>query len=501
MSQPRTSPLASNWAVIFAGLFSIFFLVATLYISAHRPLWYDEILTDLVSRQPWPGGTSQLLKLGVDQQPLPYYLIVKLSKGIFGANGLALRAPSALALCLGLLITFDCTRRLTNAWFGLLALVLITCTKLPYYGAEARPYALVFMWTAASLWLWLHTPSHSKVGAVLFGVTIFGAVTSHCYAVFCLVPFGLSALLNIRKQALPPKLIGGAVGAIAGLALMLPLIQALHGALHGLSAAFWAPATTDALEETFASLFPHSLILLPVMLIWVVLCGLYRPKVVTVPMNSAERLAWLFLLVPFAGFLVAKLVTNAFYHRYFIGMLAGVAVGFSCLMWRHFRSQWVASAGILCLLAVFGIARCVAHVRNPDWDDPAAIGEMAKLRELMQVEQVSLRDGKHFLVLPLDSMLAIEMLYHSRHPDRYRLLDDPSSLIPVYCRVNKAAGQFLDVPMHLWGLNDLKEHAREAVLIEPPDKTILSMQQMGITFEFRRVTALQRLMYLQKSQF
>jgi 4-amino-4-deoxy-L-arabinose transferase-like glycosyltransferase len=501
MSQGRTYPLTSNWAVIFASLFSAFFLAASLYISAHRPLWYDEILTELVSRQSWPGGAFQLLKMGVDQQPLPYYLVVKLSQQIFGASGLALRVPSALALWVGLLITFDCTRRLTDAWYGLLALILLTCTRLPYYGVEARPYALVFMWTACSLWLWLHTPTRSKVAALCFGVTIFGAITSHCYAVFCLVPFGLSALLNIRKEALPPKLITGSVGAIAGLALMLPLIQALHGALHGLIAAFWAPATSDALEETFAGLFPHSLILLPLMLVWVAVCSVYRPKVAAIPINSAERLAWLFLLVPFAGFVVAKLVTNAFYHRYFIGILPGVAVGFSCLMWRHFRSQWVASAGILCLLAVFGVARCVAHVRNPDWDDPAAIGEIAKLHELMQVEELSLRDGKHFLVLPLDSMLAIEILYQSRHPDRYRFLDDPSSLIPVYCRVNKTAGQFLDVPMRLWHLNDLKEHAQEAVLIEAPDKTMLSVQQMGISLEFRRVTALQRLMYLQRVRF
>ena len=495
-SQSNGHQLTSNWAVITAILFSAFIFAASLYISAHRLLWYDEILTDLVSRQSWPSGVVQSLRMGVDQQPLPYYLIEKLSQRAFGTNALALRLPSALALFAGLLVTFDCARRLTSATYGLLALALLTCTGLPYYGAEARPYALFFMWTACSLWLWLHTPMQSRSAAVLFGLTVFATVASHFYGVFSLIPFGLLALLNIRSEATPLKLIAGCFGALAGLTLMMPNVQALHGALQGLGNNFWAPATNAGLQEVFAELFPHALILLSLLLIWVSACTRYSRRQTTPPMANAERLTWFFLLIPFAGFLVAKLVTNAFCYRYFICVLPGVAVGFSCIMWRSFRAQWLVPAGVLCLLTAFGTARCVVHLLDPDWDDPTVIGEFGKMREMVRVEKDSLKDGKHYLVLPLDSTLTIEMLYHSPHPDRYRLLDDPHSLIPVYCRVNKMAAQLLAAPTHLWHMNDLKMHAKEAALIEPPDKTILALQQMGVTVQLRKVRALQALMYL-----
>lgn len=497
----QTSGLPEYWAVIIAGLFSAFFLTTALYISAHRMLWYDEILTDLVSRQPWPRGVFHLLKMGVDQQPLPYYFFVKLSKQAFGANAFGLRVPSAVTLFVGLLITFDCARRLTNGWYGLLALAFLSCTCLPYYGVEARPYALVFMWTIAALWLWLHTPVRSGIAALLFGVSIFGTVTSHYYGVFCLVPFGLSALLKIRAEALPPKLVAGTAGAIAGLATMFPMIHALHGGLHGLKESFWAPATPGALEEAFTGLFPHFSILLSLILVWVVICTVYRASPIAVPMDEAERLAWLFLAMPFAGFAAARLVTNALYHRYFIGMLPGVAVAFACLMWRHSRSRTIIWTGILCLLATFGLALYTAHIRNPDWDDPTAPGESARLRELLAMEKAPPSNSKRFLMLPLDSMLAVEILYHSGHPDRYRLLNDPTSLIPIYCRMNQMIGQFLPAPMQLWNLTDVKAHAHEIAMIEPPQRTIFALQKMGLTFQFQHVHALQRVMYLEKSAF
>src|SRR5450432_4273159 len=113
---------ADTWAVVAAVLLSVFCLLATLYIAGRRLPWYDEIITAIVSRLSWPGEVLRLLKTGVDQQPLPYYLLVKLSGGMFGVNLFSARLPSALALFAALLITFDCARRLTDGLHGLLAL-------------------------------------------------------------------------------------------------------------------------------------------------------------------------------------------------------------------------------------------------------------------------------------------------------------------------------------------------------------------------------------------
>jgi hypothetical protein len=67
---------------------------------------------------------------------------------------------------------------------------------------------------------------------------------------------------------------------------------------------------------------------------------------------------------------------------------------------------------------------------------------------LLQFEDVLLKEGKRYLVLPADSMLAIEILYHSPHPERYRLLNDPGSLTPFDFNIKRLA-PFFDVPIHL----------------------------------------------------
>src|SRR5581483_6395195 len=84
------------WAVIAAALLAGFCLLASLYIASRRILWYDEIYTALISARQWPGEVLRLLQTGADQQPLPYYLLVKASGKLFGWSAFSLRLPSAL---------------------------------------------------------------------------------------------------------------------------------------------------------------------------------------------------------------------------------------------------------------------------------------------------------------------------------------------------------------------------------------------------------------------
>ena len=54
-------------------------------------------------------------------------------------------------------------------------------------------------------------------------------------------------------------------------------------------------------------------------------------------MQSAEATGWLFLLIPLVAYFVAVTITNAFYSRYFIGVIPGVAVAFAISLYRYFR--------------------------------------------------------------------------------------------------------------------------------------------------------------------
>jgi hypothetical protein len=485
---------ADTWAVVAAVLLSVFCLLATLYIAGRRLPWYDEIITAIVSRLSWPGEVLRLLKTGVDQQPLPYYLLVKLSGGMFGVNLFSARLPSALALFAALLITFDCARRLTDGLHGLLALSLLLCSKLMYYGFEARPYALVCMWSAGSIWLWLHTRRDSTGAAALFGLTVAGSITAHYYAVFCLIPYAVATLFEIREKGLPRKMVAGCVGAAVGVSFILPVVSALRG----LSGDFWARASLPALDEVFVSLFPHFLVYFALILVWIAFVDVSLPGAAPAPpMTPSERLAWLFLLIPIVGFLAAKIVGIAFYHRYFIGMLPGVAIGFSCLMWRHFRYRILVPAGTLCVLAGAGILLCASHVIHPEQIPPpqpaGSADESAKIATLLRSESVLFAEGKQFVVVPVGSVLTPEALYLSPHPERYRVLDDPGLPVEPLARLHKRLGDY--IPMRIWTVNDLKEHAREAAVTGFTDPALRSMEEMGLSFHFRLVDPL-KVMYL-----
>jgi hypothetical protein len=81
-------------------------------------------------------------------------------------------------MVIGLLLTFDCARRFTDGLHGLIALASLTCSFLPYYGYEARSYAIYFMLASLWLWLWACGPN-DKWSAMTFGVVLFLAVTIH----------------------------------------------------------------------------------------------------------------------------------------------------------------------------------------------------------------------------------------------------------------------------------------------------------------------------------
>ena len=162
--------------------------------------------------------------------------------------------------------------------------------------------------------------------------------------------------------------------------------------------------------------------------IWIAVAILRRSKATPVePMADSERLAWFFLLISCSGYVVASLVTNVMYHRYFLSMLPGVAVAFSFLLWRHFRSVAAVSLGVLCIWTGHGIVSMVSQARHPQLIEPlSAQGEAVRLHQLQTGEDQLLRDGRRFVVLQADSLLAIEAVYDSRHPEVYRLFHDPT---------------------------------------------------------------------------
>src|SRR5271157_2856672 len=307
----------SVWSSVAAGAMASFYLITSIYIASHRLFWLDEVLTVRVAWLPERMTIWKALANAADGMSPAYDMVVRMSAKLLGHNELAARLPSALAMVAGLLITFDCARRLTDGLHGLIALSALTCSFLPYYGYEARSYAIYFMLAALSLWIWTCTATDSKLWAILFGAVLCLGVTFHYYAVLLVVPYGLWEIYRWRPWRRPsPKLIAGLVGTALTAALLSPLIMSFS---RQFSRGFWAYASFYALKMTFSELFPDGLFLLALIMIWVALSRPDDTGIVVGPVQPAESLGWLFLCIPLAGFVVAELKTNAFVSRYFIG--------------------------------------------------------------------------------------------------------------------------------------------------------------------------------------
>jgi 4-amino-4-deoxy-L-arabinose transferase-like glycosyltransferase len=98
-----------------------------------------------------------------DIHPPGYYLILHYWRGLFGQSEAALRGLSTVCSVLVVLASYGLGRRLFSPAVGLLAALLVAINPFQvYYAQEARMYAMLALWAAASTWAtldWLSDPS------------------------------------------------------------------------------------------------------------------------------------------------------------------------------------------------------------------------------------------------------------------------------------------------------------------------------------------------------
>jgi uncharacterized membrane protein len=158
-----------RWSLAGALLLAAFFLVTNIYIASHRLFWYDEVYTTLTTRMPdWHTIWRALVEDNSDPAPFGFFVVMRIFDRLFGPSEIGIRLPSALAMAAGMWITYDCARRVTDRLHGLIAMAVLTCSYLPYYGYEGRAYALYFMFAAASLWAWIGKRSVMLLAALFF---------------------------------------------------------------------------------------------------------------------------------------------------------------------------------------------------------------------------------------------------------------------------------------------------------------------------------------------
>jgi hypothetical protein len=469
VANATVKPGREIWSFAIAALLAGFYLVTSLYLASRRPYWFDEVVTFLFAHM---SSVPTIWKAVVHIDPwvpVPAYIVVHFFQSIFGTSQIATRLPATVSLMLGLLITFDCSRRLSNGLHGLLAVALLSCTFLPYYGYEARSYGMYFMFAAAALWLWAHTGA-SKVAIALFCLVFFCATAVHTYAMLCILPYAISDLLSRRLRGFPSvKVFAGALGICFALGVLAIQLLAIHRGSND----FPGPHPSfEVFQNVYSEVFPAGLFLLALIAIWIVLLRRDDKPAPILPMQPAEQVGWLCFSIPIFGFILANTVTHAFASRYFIGMLPGIAVAFACLIWRYFNRVRAIALGIVILLISVGTLRQLQVVRHPELID--IYGQQTQTRRFLKLESTLWDDGKKY-ILWSGNFLYLPAHYYSHHQERYVFFrsDDereraamiiPLGFTPYY-------------PYRIWTIKDLKEHAAETAVINPRPGTLAAMQQ------------------------
>src|SRR5665213_2779833 len=129
-------------------------------------------------------------------------------------------------------------------------------------------------------------------------------------------------------------------------------------------------------------------------------------------MNAEERVGWLFLAIPPAAYVLAKLVTHFFFNRYMIGAVPGIVVAVTCLCWRHFRESKYLSLALLIVLAGSGVGEQLLTLSRLD-HIPAHGDHQLRTRQMLALEDTLEREGKrHFIVT--SNLLFVEAQYYSK---------------------------------------------------------------------------------------
>ncbi|HEX6080707.1 MAG TPA: glycosyltransferase family 39 protein [Methylomirabilota bacterium] len=331
--EPRIAATVHAWRWwLVAGLLVVY-LGVTGAFAHYRPLWNDELFTVYIARLPTASDVWRFLASGVEQIPPTFHLLTRLAMRLFGEHPVTVRLPSILAMGAMATCLYVIVSRRASAAYGLIALLLPLLTEAHSYAYEARPYALLVAFSAASLLCWQSAAAGVRRPLALVGLalTLAAALCSHYYAALSFLPLAAGELSRSRQRRRIdlPIWIALAVGT-SPLVVFVPLVEAGRR----LAATFWARPRWHQM----AAFYQHVLAPAAVPLLLVILAvGLYalarssvrtlRPAPPAPPPPRHELIAAVgYLALPVVAVALGKLATGAFTDRYALPAVIGVAL-------------------------------------------------------------------------------------------------------------------------------------------------------------------------------
>ena len=148
----------------------------------------DEAFTVHLARLPLGDMLSQIPK--TESMPPLHYVLAWAWTRVVGSGEIGIRSLSALCGTLTVPIIYAAARVAFSRRAGLIAAAIATVNPiLVWYSQEARPYALLLLFSAASLYYFLRAREQPSPRLLLGWAVCAGlALVSHYFAVFVVVP-------------------------------------------------------------------------------------------------------------------------------------------------------------------------------------------------------------------------------------------------------------------------------------------------------------------------
>lgn len=224
-----------------------------LYRLDAQSLWYDEGNSARIAER-----SLALIVAGAagDIHPPLYYILLKYWRAVFGAHEAALRSLSAVAGTITVLFAYFIGRDLFGRRAGLIAAFLLAVAPFAvYYAQEARMYAVLALWAAASTWAMFHLsdpiarPSGAALGySALYALATAAGLWTHYAYPFVMIAQGamfLGLWLRTAARSAPPE--DASPSAHRPAHRFEPLIR--FAALNAIALALYAPWLPIALRQ------------------------------------------------------------------------------------------------------------------------------------------------------------------------------------------------------------------------------------------------------------
>jgi len=188
----------SYWGTACLVVLSAMYWIAAGFRATYRLLWYDELITWYLARQPdlksiWSGITR-----GLDSEMVLVHCFVRISHALFGYGAFATRLPMLIGFWVLILGLYVFLKRRLPWQYALIGAIFPMLTFAWDYSFEARAYGLLLGCAATALVCWQNvTEGRARIPS-LVGIALALAVALGChpFAAVLAIPFALGEFVR-----------------------------------------------------------------------------------------------------------------------------------------------------------------------------------------------------------------------------------------------------------------------------------------------------------------